>query len=434
MKTRHKCSLAGTLKREEIEQACCLHALGELPIEESSCWKEHLRICESCRELTMDCQQIMLLDLPAVAIAESMAIVTEQIAEIDGLQMLANIRERISGSQTREREQAAGRKLPIAIASKQHRLFGPWQITASIGWAVAATLFVALLAGMAVRPVPQTFTASALEHMAPAPNAAALEDRVAEAEGQVRRLQDRLMQAKTKVRITKTDYSRLSAESQDLAAANSALEARLKDTQGNLAQESAELELTRQSMADQIAAQENVRLSLYAVEDQLEKEKNEVARLESVAVSTPAHFPVSDEPLGDSEAREILGARDLHIVDVYDVDDSGKPSRAYGRVYFVNHSELIFYAFDLSKLEKGHKVVAFQAWGFRQPQSSKVESLGLFYLENATLNRWTLRVSDPQIISRIDSLFVTIEPPGGSRFPKGKRLLIASLAGPPNHP
>lgn len=119
---------------------------------------------------------------------------------------------------------------------------------------------------------------------------------------------------------------------------------------------------------------------------------------------------------------------------MYDVDDSGKPSRAYGRVYFVNHSELIFYAFDLSKLEKGHKVVAFQAWGFRQPQSSKVESLGLFYLENATLNRWTLRVSDPQIISRIDSLFVTIEPPGGSRFPKGKRLLIASLAGPPNHP
>jgi hypothetical protein len=77
---------------------------------------------------------------------------------------------------------------------------------------------------------------------------------------------------------------------------------------------------------------------------------------------------------------------------------------------------------------------AFQAWGFRQPHSTTAESLGLFYLDNASLNRWTLRVSDPQVLSRIDTLFVTVEPPGGSRFPKGRRLLLASLAGPANHP
>ena len=122
------------------------------------------------------------------------------------------------------------------------------------------------------------------------------------------------------------------------------------------------------------------------------------------------------------EAKEILGARDLHIVDVYDVDKTGKSARSYGRIYYVNHHLLVFYAFDLAKTEKNHIAAAFQAWGFRQPHSSTAESLGLFYLDNASLNRWTLRVSDPQVLSRIDTLFVTVERPGGSRFPKGRRL------------
>jgi hypothetical protein len=55
-------------------------------------------------------------------------------------------------------------------------------------------------------------------------------------------------------------------------------------------------------------------------------------------------------------------------------------------------------------------------------------------MDNATLNRWALRVSDPLLLSRIDTLFVTLEPPGGSSSPKGKKLLMASLAGPANHP
>jgi hypothetical protein len=143
---------------------------------------------------------------------------------------------------------------------------------------------------------------------------------------------------------------------------------------------------------------------------------------------------VSEPALEGNEAKDILGARELHIVDVYDVDNAGKSSRAYGRVYYVNRSLLVFYAFDLSRLESHHMAVAFQAWGFRQPQSTAAESLGLFSMDNATLNRWTLRVSDPQLLARIDTLFVTVEPPGGSRFPKGRRLLMASLAGPANHP
>jgi hypothetical protein len=173
---------------------------------------------------------------------------------------------------------------------------------------------------------------------------------------------------------------------------------------------------------------------LSEVYDRLQKNSAEVARLERVAATTTARLPVAEKQIDDSEAKEILGARELHLVDVFDVDNAGKSSRAFGRVYYVDRSLLVFYAFDLSKLERNHKAVAFQAWGFRQPQSTNAESLGLFYMDNAMLNRWTLRISDPQLLSRIDTLFVTVEPPGGSRFPKGRRLLMASLAGPANHP
>ena len=77
---------------------------------------------------------------------------------------------------------------------------------------------------------------------------------------------------------------------------------------------------------------------------------------------------------------------------------------------------------------------AFQAWGFREPHSTTAESLGMFYLDNAGLNRWTLRVSDPEVLSRIDTLFVTVEPPGGSRFPKGGVCLWPLSPGRPTTP
>jgi hypothetical protein len=268
----------------------------------------------------------------------------------------------------------------------------------------------------------------------PEADAAVIESRIESAEKQSEALRAQLVQAEAQVRSAQLAYSRISSKSKSQKDAYSALESQLEQQQDRLTQEAAELELTRVNLNEQTAAKNSLQAKLSDVYDRLDQETSEVKHLENVASTVPASFPLTEQAVGEGDAKEILGARDLHIVDVYDVDDSGTSSRAYGRIYYVNHSELIFYAFDLSKLERSHKVVAFQAWGFRQPQSSTVESLGLFYLENATLNRWTLRVADPQILSRIDSLFVTVEPPGGSRFPKGKRLLMASLAGPPNHP
>ena len=49
------------------------------------------------------------------------------------------------------------------------------------------------------------------------------------------------------------------------------------------------------------------------------------------------------------DVRDLMGARNFHIADVYDVDSKGKGQRAFGRIFYTEgKSTLIFYAFDLN--------------------------------------------------------------------------------------
>jgi hypothetical protein len=135
----------------------------------------------------------------------------------------------------------------------------------------------------------------------------------------------------------------------------------------------------------------------------------------------------------EGEARNLFGARDLHIVDVYDVTGDGKTKRTYGRVYYVEKKLLVFYAFDLQN-RQNHKLGAFQAWGYREANLGKPLNLGLFTVDDKSTSRWVLTVNHADVLSHIDAVFVTVEPFGGSTAPRGKKVLYANLIGPPNHP
>jgi hypothetical protein len=82
------------------------------------------------------------------------------------------------------------------------------------------------------------------------------------------------------------------------------------------------------------------------------------------------------------EARNLFGARDLYIVDVYDVAGDGQAKRTYGRVYYVEKKLLVFYAFDLQN-PQNHKRGAFQAWGYRKANVEKPLDLGLFTIDDS---------------------------------------------------
>jgi anti-sigma factor RsiW len=133
----------------------------------------------------------------------------------------------------------------------------------------------------------------------------------------------------------------------------------------------------------------------------------------------------------DRDIRDLMGARNLYIADIFDTTESGKTAKPFGRIFYTRDRSLIFYGFDLEKQPGAKQEVAFQAWGTgadRQPVS-----LGLFYQDDGH-KRWVLRCDDAKTLARLNMVFVTVEPPGGSNHPTGKQLLRAYLQIQPNHP
>jgi hypothetical protein len=136
----------------------------------------------------------------------------------------------------------------------------------------------------------------------------------------------------------------------------------------------------------------------------------------------------------EKDIRDIIAARNLRIIDVRDDGTPGRMRPLPGRIFYTQGKSLIFYAYDLHN--KGNlNNVAFQVWGKRDGRTQAPRSLGILYVDDATQNRWVLKFEDPEVLAQIDQVFVTVEPPGGSRQPTGKQLLTAAfLNEAPNHP
>ena len=136
----------------------------------------------------------------------------------------------------------------------------------------------------------------------------------------------------------------------------------------------------------------------------------------------------------DRDIRELMAARDLVITEVYDVARTGKTEKAFGRVFYTRGKSLVFYAYDLNEQPGLHEASAYQAWGSRGKDEAQAFNLGMFYEDNVAKKRWVVKFSDKKKLDQIDTVFVTVEPHGGSERPTGKPLLYAYLKVTPNHP
>ncbi len=133
------------------------------------------------------------------------------------------------------------------------------------------------------------------------------------------------------------------------------------------------------------------------------------------------------------DVRDLMGARQLHVVDVRDTDPNGKAGKAFGRVFLTEGKSLIFYAFDLTDAKKMNAKQTFQVWGQQEGKATSLRSLGFLYVDDKAQRRWALKTDDPAAVAEIDSVFVTVEPEGGAKKPSNQRLLYAYL-GDANHP
>jgi uncharacterized protein YeeX (DUF496 family) len=139
----------------------------------------------------------------------------------------------------------------------------------------------------------------------------------------------------------------------------------------------------------------------------------------------------------DRDIRELIGARNLYIADVFDVDNNSRTRKPFGRVFYTRGKSLILYAFDLDQQPGVRNASAFQVWGRKETaQGERANSLnlGILYMDSESSRRWILRFDNQQTLARIDAVFVTVEPNGGSSKPTGKPFLYAMLRKEANHP
>jgi hypothetical protein len=135
------------------------------------------------------------------------------------------------------------------------------------------------------------------------------------------------------------------------------------------------------------------------------------------------------------DVTDLMGARNLHILDVVDTDSRGKTRPAFGRIFFTEGKSLVFYAYDLNEAKMQKANLQYQVWAKKEGPNRPVRRLGIFYSDDKSQNRWVFKCDDAKVVKEIDSVFVTLgRPNSDSTRPEGSPLMFAYLHGAPNHP
>jgi hypothetical protein len=211
------------------------------------------------------------------------------------------------------------------------------------------------------------------------------------------------------------------AENQEGTQERSTLSQKLESVQTSLQKTETELDSLRKQRSQDQSLAESLEAQISDLHGQLRDREQEVGKQQDLL----AH---------DRDIRELMGARDLYIAEVYDVARDGQTQKPYGRVFYTRGKSLVFYAYDLDQQAGYKNSSAFQAWGSHGLDRQQATSLGVFNEDNVAKKRWVVKFDDPKKLEQIDAVFVTVEPNGGSHKPSGKQLLFAYLKVDPNHP
>jgi hypothetical protein len=421
-------------RHEEWKMLCALATSKSLTDEELARLAEHLSGCAECREVYRQYQVLAHGTLPPMAAdyVPEAADLTEPV-EIGGKGAAwdpAAAKARILGradkmlaARTREASRPKSRRLVLAVGAGIAAalaftlgLGGGYRL----GWHHAAAT-VAAKDGPNLRSVEREKAALDARLSEENQRIAALEATSAERAREASQLQVKLDAAGQAMQQTAQDKA---VEDQTLAttqADRDGLAARLRDAQQNY---------------------ETVQQELTALKAQRQQDQLHYASLEMEVGDLRQRLTDSENRVRDStqylaqdrDIRELMGARQLYIADVNDMDATGKPRKPFGRVFYTKGKSLVFYAFDLDQ-QPGVREASFQAWAHEGSDRTHPVSLGIFYVDSQANRRWALKTEDPRVLAEINSVFVTVEPKGGSQRPTGKQLLYAYLKSEaPNHP
>lgn len=442
---------AGTLpdseSHDEFLELCALADSGALSEREMARLQGHLATCPSCREAMRQYQHVVGNVIPALAPKDFPENASpdpnwsDKDAEASFFARLE--REEVQPVGVDEKEAPAANRPGISPPPPYENAGEAIWRHVWLQYAAGILLMVGL--GLGVYEIGM-HRGSRLSHVEPVPPAQTpntpLEQQLSDAghEHELARAENALRD-KT-ITDLRRQLTQQSAEVTRLKATQAQMESDLRNddaSKDRLTQERAEL-------AQQLVAAQNKALSF---EQKLDSATRQASQDASRANALEAKVNELTHAIHDREQqvdrqqellahdrdiRDLIGARDLYIAEVYDVARTGATQKPYGRVFYTRGKSLIFYAYDLDQQSGVKNASTFQAWGRRGPDRQQAINLGIFYQDNSAKKRWILKSSDPKTLAQIDAVFVTVEPNGGSHLPSGKQLLFAYLRIEPNHP
>ena len=417
---------------EWFEELCAAAAIGELASAEFTELQTHLAACDRCRAVYADFCKLSSEGLSILAVSGDKS---GEAPQLDEERLISDCLRRASAAPVSGRQ-------PVVHVRKRS-WFKNWHASpfTRTQWAMAVTLVIALgmgWAGYIYRSRQAELESSRMQRKIATLETLSQSEKSNDQQT-VKRLSSELANTSDARNQLDKQLQEANVRSEGIRRRITELESALSAVTEREDQQERELQAAANAHEEDVRARLQLQADLQSAREQLGQQQQLVAdlngRLQHHEPAEVSKIETTDQTgMASADARQLFGARDLHIVDVYDVDGNGKSQRTYGRVYYVEKKLLLFYAFDLQDKKRNRMAAGFQAWGYEQAGSAKPQNLGLFYVDDSSTNRWALKVDNPRVLQRIDAVFVTLEPPQGSPVPRGRRLLYANLGGPPNHP
>ena len=441
-----------------FEEMCTLAVTAQLGGAQMCELNEHIATCASCRKVLESLAQVSLQAMPLLIDKRApipQAVPPSGIRE----RFLARLASETNGTENgtalrpfpmpgvnahpispdRDAVKIGAQRKPSSLRISKALFSSPLWRPFIVATGCVIVTVAAYYAGTrrTMQPPPQVTQAHPVVSTAPpAPQIAPKpidSDLLSQLERQKKELEGEL--ARLKERLSNADGERQSLRD-ELAAAKEKLAA--VTTQAQSASQSSLLEgkeaknqvATLQSQVDRL----NQRLAASDVKLDVQKQTSEElsAKLETTTADLRRELDVKS---AKSELGDVVAARNLHIVDVYDADPSGKRQRSFGRVFYIEGKSLVFYAYDLDDPRRFKANVVFHVWGGKAGIKEVTHSLGILHKDDAGQNRWAMTFDDPNVLAQINSVFVTAE--SATKHydePHGKKVLYAYFGSPPNHP
>ena len=405
---------------------CALFYSGEISDEEWALLQVHLAYCHSCRSTFEQYKQIATDVIPAMAASaagESKAVSVESASSLEAAE------QRLMNS--------------LHVVSRQPKPSVPEKSSRRLVLGGLAACFLALMAYASGHFAGSRKNQSALTTPSLPMAKPPVSSNDAAADHQH---QDELEQSRRQIAELQQRLAAAEAHADDSSGAIATLRKQLQAEETQREQIASDRDVLSKQLVTAQTDIQTLGAKLTSAAAGSDQQSGRVAMLEAKVQALNVSLDEADNALNDKDRmlaldkdflshdrdiRDLIGARNLYIADIFDTTETGKTAKPFGRIFYTKNSSLVFYGFDLEKQAGLERDASFQVWGSGSDRPPV--SLGLFYQDDSH-NRWVLRCSDPKSLARLNMVFVTVEPPGGSTKPTGKRLLRAYLQIASNHP